>query len=61
MKLLKWTVLERAPVCAHYAADAAPVTVFILINLINGAFNIFPQVYFITKGGPMDQTQVIPS
>lgn len=39
----------------------APVTVFILINLINGAFNIFPQVYFITKGGPMDQTQVIPS
>jgi len=38
-----------------------PVTIFVLINLVNGAFNIFPQVYFITKGGPMDQTQVIPS
>jgi multiple sugar transport system permease protein len=39
----------------------APVTAFILINLINGAFNFFPQVYFITKGGPMDQTQTLPS
>jgi len=38
-----------------------PITAFVLINLVNGAFNIFPQVYFITKGGPMDQTQVIPS
>ncbi|HZG86298.1 sugar ABC transporter permease [Paenibacillus sp.] len=38
-----------------------PVTVFVLINLVNGAFGFFPQVYFITKGGPMDQTQVIPS
>ncbi|WP_438432397.1 carbohydrate ABC transporter permease [Gorillibacterium sp. sgz500922] len=39
----------------------APITAFVLINLINGAFNIFPQVYFITKGGPMDQTQTLPS
>lgn len=38
-----------------------PITAFVLINLVNGAFNFFPQVYFITKGGPMDQTQVIPS
>lgn len=38
-----------------------PVTAFVLINLINGAFNFFPQVYFITKGGPMDQTQTLPS
>jgi multiple sugar transport system permease protein len=38
-----------------------PITVFVLINLVNGAFGFFPQVYFITKGGPMDQTQVIPS
>jgi len=38
-----------------------PITLFVLINLINGAFGFFPQVYFITKGGPMDQTQVIPS
>lgn len=38
-----------------------PISVFVLINLVNGAFGFFPQVYFITKGGPMDQTQVIPS
>jgi multiple sugar transport system permease protein len=38
-----------------------PITVFVVINLVNGAFGFFPQVYFITKGGPMDQTQVIPS
>ncbi len=38
-----------------------PITVFVLINLVNGAFGFFPQVYFLTKGGPMDQTQVIPS
>ncbi|WP_274365046.1 carbohydrate ABC transporter permease [Paenibacillus thermotolerans] len=38
-----------------------PITLYVIINLINGAFGFFPQVYFITKGGPMDQTQVIPS
>lgn len=38
-----------------------PVSIFIIINLIMGAFNIFPQVYFITKGGPMGQTEVFPS
>ncbi|QMV41248.1 carbohydrate ABC transporter permease [Cohnella cholangitidis] len=38
-----------------------PITLFVLINLINGAFGFFPQVYFITAGGPMNQTQVIPS
>lgn len=38
-----------------------PVTLFVLINLVNGAFGFFPQVYFITAGGPMNQTQVIPS
>ncbi|KHF31624.1 sugar ABC transporter permease [Paenibacillus sp. FSL M7-1455] len=39
----------------------APVTAFVIINLVNGAFNFFPQVYFITRGGPMDQTQTLPS
>jgi multiple sugar transport system permease protein len=38
-----------------------PITVFVIINLVNGAFGFFPQVYFLTKGGPMEQTQVIPS
>ncbi|MDQ6419783.1 sugar ABC transporter permease [Paenibacillus sp. LHD-117] len=38
-----------------------PITLFIVINLINGAFGFFPQVYFITQGGPMNQTHVIPS
>ncbi|MFC4596821.1 carbohydrate ABC transporter permease [Cohnella hongkongensis] len=38
-----------------------PITVFVLINLVNGAFGFFPQVYFMTAGGPMNQTQVIPS
>lgn len=38
-----------------------PITLFVVINLINGAFGFFPQVYFITQGGPMNQTHVIPS
>lgn len=38
-----------------------PITLFVIINLINGAFGFFPQVYFITQGGPMNQTHVIPS
>jgi multiple sugar transport system permease protein len=38
-----------------------PITLFVMINLINGAFGFFPQVYFITQGGPMNQTHVIPS
>lgn len=39
----------------------APMTVFVLINLIIGAFNIFPQVYFVTGGAPMGQTEVLQS
>jgi multiple sugar transport system permease protein len=38
-----------------------PITAFVIINLIMGAFNIFPQVYFITNGGPMGQTEVLQS
>jgi multiple sugar transport system permease protein len=38
-----------------------PVTIFVLINLVIGAFNIFPQVYFITNGGPIGQTEVLQS
>jgi multiple sugar transport system permease protein len=38
-----------------------PVNAFIIINLVMGAFNIFPQVYFITNGGPMGQTEVMQS
>jgi multiple sugar transport system permease protein len=38
-----------------------PITAFVVINLILGAFNIFPQVYFITNGGPMGQTEVLQS
>jgi multiple sugar transport system permease protein len=34
-------------------------TFFILINLTNGAMNIFPQVFLITKGGPMGTTDVL--
>lgn len=34
-------------------------TFFILINLINGAMNIFPQVFLITKGGPLGTTDVL--
>lgn len=36
-----------------------PITIFVIIHLIMGAFNIFPQVYFLTGGGPMNQTEVI--
>ncbi|KIL51057.1 carbohydrate ABC transporter permease [Jeotgalibacillus campisalis] len=39
----------------------APITIFVVINLVMGAFNIFPQVYFITGGGPMHQTEVLQS
>lgn len=38
-----------------------PITAFVVINLVMGAFNIFPQVYFITNGGPMGQTEVLQS
>ncbi|RSK28902.1 sugar ABC transporter permease [Bacillus sp. HMF5848] len=38
-----------------------PITAFVIINLVMGAFNIFPQVYFITNGGPMGQTEVLQS
>ncbi|WP_257064772.1 carbohydrate ABC transporter permease [Priestia megaterium] len=38
-----------------------PITAFVVINLIMGAFNIFPQVYFLTNGGPMGQTEVLQS
>ncbi|PFG03341.1 sugar ABC transporter permease [Bacillus sp. es.034] len=38
-----------------------PITAFVIINLIMGAFNFFPQVYFITNGGPMGQTEVLQS
>lgn len=35
-------------------------TIFIFINAVIGAFNIFPHVYFITGGGPLGRTQVLP-
>ncbi|WP_052339521.1 carbohydrate ABC transporter permease [Gorillibacterium massiliense] len=38
-----------------------PVSLYILINLVQGAFNFFPQVYFITKGGPLNKTEVLQS
>lgn len=38
-----------------------PVSLYILINLVQGAFNFFPQVYFITKGGPLGKTEVLQS
>jgi multiple sugar transport system permease protein len=38
-----------------------PISAFVIINLVMGAFNIFPQVYFITNGGPMGQTEVLQS
>ncbi|MFS0637876.1 sugar ABC transporter permease [Mesobacillus foraminis] len=38
-----------------------PISAFVIINLIMGAFNIFPQVYFLTNGGPMGQTEVLQS
>lgn len=39
----------------------APITIFVIIQLVMGAFNIFPQVYFVTGGGPMNQTEVLQS
>lgn len=38
-----------------------PVTLFIMINLVQGAFHFFPQVYFITQGGPLGKTEVLQS
>lgn len=38
-----------------------PTTTFVFINLVIGAFNIFPQVYLVTNGGPMGQTEVLQS
>ncbi|GGM38741.1 ABC transporter permease [Paraliobacillus quinghaiensis] len=38
-----------------------PISIFVIIQLVMGAFNIFPQVYFVTGGGPMHQTEVLQS
>ena len=36
-----------------------PMTMFVIINLINGAMQAFIQVYLITQGGPLDSTQLL--
>lgn len=36
-----------------------PMTAFVLINLIIGAFTAFLQVYFLTSGGPLGSTEVM--
>jgi multiple sugar transport system permease protein len=36
-----------------------PMTAYVLINLINGAFTAFLQVYFLTNGGPLGTTEVM--
>jgi multiple sugar transport system permease protein len=36
-----------------------PMTAFVLINLIIGAFTAFLQVYFLTNGGPLGTTEVL--
>lgn len=38
-----------------------PTTLFIIINLIIGSFNVFIQVLLITNGGPMGKTEVLLS
>ncbi|MFT8872561.1 MAG: sugar ABC transporter permease [Sporolactobacillus sp.] len=38
-----------------------PTTVFVFINLIMGSFNVFIQVYTITNGNPLGQTDVLLS
>lgn len=38
-----------------------PTNLFIVINLIIGAFNVFIQVFLITNGGPMGRTEVLLS
>ena len=36
-----------------------PTTFYLLVNLINGAMNIFIQVFLMTKGGPVGTTDVV--
>ncbi|HZG75242.1 MAG TPA: sugar ABC transporter permease [Paenibacillus sp.] len=36
-----------------------PMTAYVLINLIIGAFQAFIQVFLITKGGPLDSTHLL--
>ncbi len=38
-----------------------PTTLFIIINLIIGSFNVFIQVFLITNGGPLGRTEVLLS
>ncbi|WP_256759933.1 carbohydrate ABC transporter permease [Cohnella sp. WQ 127256] len=38
-----------------------PMTLFVLVNLIIGSFNVFIQVYLITDGGPLGSTEVFTS
>lgn len=36
-----------------------PTLLFVLITLTIGGFNVFPSVYFMTNGGPMNRTEVM--
>lgn len=38
-----------------------PMTIFVFVNLIIGAFNVFIQVFLITDGGPLGSTEVFTS
>ncbi|MFX0558908.1 carbohydrate ABC transporter permease [Tepidibacillus infernus] len=38
-----------------------PTTIFVIINLIIGSFNVFIQVLLITNGGPLGRTEVLLS
>ncbi|MFT9487703.1 MAG: carbohydrate ABC transporter permease [Tepidibacillus sp.] len=38
-----------------------PTTLFVIISLIIGSFNVFLQVYLITNGGPLGRTEVLLS
>jgi multiple sugar transport system permease protein len=37
----------------------APVTAFVLATSLIGGFNVFQQVYLMTRGGPQDSTRVL--
>lgn len=57
--------IEGARVLQKFRLITLPLvkstTLFIIINLIIGSFNVFIQVYLVTNGGPLGRTEVLLS
>ena len=59
MKLQRWMEPMRSEFFHVTLPGLRGTTLYLLINLINGAMNIFIQVFLLTKGDPLGTTDVV--